>query len=316
MKQANKKKMAALAVALTAALPAFGQNYPAPAAPSIGAPQGLPPLPGAGAPGSNVEVIQDPAPGPNFKEVLDNTLILSPGQIREVRKQANTRMRAAQELPQTPPKRVNTLISASPAPGSTSPVLRLFPGYATSLVISDATGAPWPIDNYSVGHKDNFEVRRLDGSNGSVLSIVPLQYYATSNMIVQLRGLATPITIEFIAGQKEVDFRADLRVQSRGPNAQLSVGGLPQTTNTQLLSVLEGVAPEGSKELRVNSAMAQAWMGKNGRLYLRTSLPVISPSWIGSVRSSDGTSAYEMMPSTSLLVLKDGQIQQVGVEGW
>ena len=310
-----KAGTAVIACALSAT--SFAQQYqplpqPQQAQPQATAPTSLPPLP----PSQQGQTITLPAPQANFNEVLESALVLNPGQIREVRKQANTRMRAAQELPQTPPKQVTSLITASPSPGSTSPVLRLYPGYASSVMVTDSTGAPWPIENYTIGHKDNFEVKRLDGVNGSILSVVPLQYYANSNLVLVLKGLASPITISFIAGQKEVDLRADVRVQAKGPNAQLSVGGLPQSTNTQLLSVLEGVPPAEAKQLKVSVPEAQAWMGKNGRLYLRTSLPVISPSWLGSVRSSDGASAYEMMPSTSLLVMKDGQIKQVGVEGW
>lgn len=269
-------------------------------------PQTLPPLP----------VVQEQYVGPDFDKVLENTLVLDPSQIKKVRKEHDLRQKATNTLANVPPKQVTSLITASTAPGSAPPVLRLFPGLASSLVITDSTGAPWPIDNFVAGHKDFFSIKRLDGINGSVLSIVPLQYYANSNLILSLKGLSSPITVSLISSQKEVDFRTDMRVQGKGPNAQLVSGGLPSSTNTQLLSVLEGVAPDNSKNLKTSSTEAQAWMGKNGRLYIRTSLPIISPGWIGSVRSNDGTSAYEMMPTTSFLVMINGEIKQVGVEGW
>jgi hypothetical protein len=83
-----------------------------------------------------------------------------------------------------------------------------------------------------------------------------------------------------------------------------------------LYTVLEGVPPLDSKELKVSGGEAKAWLGKNGRMYLRTPMKVISPTWIGSARSPDGMSAYEMMPANSIRVLRDGRIDTVGVDGF
>lgn len=311
-----KAKLTALAmgvVLLGAAGAVSAQNGPVSPTPVGGvgvAPQALPPLPAA-AGGAEV----------NFDELVKNTLGLTPNQIKELRKQMDVRQKAASELPRTPPKPVTTMINASTAPGSVPPVVRLFTGYATSLMITDSTGQPWPIENFTVGQKDLFEVKRLDPSKengtipGSALSIVPMNTYGTSNMIVYLRGLSAPIAISFVSGQKEVDFRVDLRVQGRGPNAQLAAAGLPASTNNALLSVLEGVAPSDAKVLRVSSPEAQAWLTKEGSVYLRTSLQVISPAWVGSMRSADGMSAYELRPASSILVLRDGAIQQLSIDG-
>lgn len=275
---------------------------------SVPPPSALPPLP-ASAPA-----------GPNFDDALSTLLGLTPDQIRDLRKAANARQRAASEYPVTPPKPVNTSVVASLAPGSTPPVIRLFPGFATSIVVTDATGAAWPIENFAVGHKDLFDVKRLDsgvpGVSGSTLSIVPLGYYAQSNIVLHLKGSSTPVSISFVSGQKEVDFRADVRVQGRGPNAQLAAAGLPASTNTQLLSLLEGVFPSDAKRLRSSSSDVEAWMTKSGRLFVRTGISLISPAWIGSIRSPDGTTAYEMMPTNSVLVMRDGQIKQIAIEGW
>lgn len=275
-----------------------------------GAPRSLPPLPSQ-SPGQ----VAAPAPA-TFEDILSGALGMTAEQIRELRRQADARQRAASEFPRTPPKPVTTQISASTAPGSAPPVVRLFPGFASSIVVTDSTGQPWPIENFAVGHKDNFDVRRLDAGNGSVLSVVPLGYQAQSNLILYLKGLATPIAVSFIAGQKEVDFRADLRVQGRGPNSLISVTGLPESTNTQLLSLLEGIAPSDAKSLRSSTPEVKAWLGKNGRMFLRTHLSVISPLWYGSVRSADGTNAYEMKPAGTVLVMKNDKIEQINVEGW
>lgn len=279
--------------------------------PAPGAPRSLPPLP-AQAPAG----VAAPAPAATFEEIAANAFGMTADQIRQLRREADARQRAASQMPSTPPKPVTTQISASTAPGSTPPVVRLFPGFASSIVVTDATGQPWPIENFTVGHKDLFEVKRLDGGAGSTLSVVPLGPYAQSNLIVYLKGLSTPIAVSFVAGQKEVDFRADLRVQGRGPNSQVSVTGLPESTNTQLLSLLEGVPPSDAKPLRASADEVKVWMGKNGRMFLRTHLQVISPLWYGSVRSADGMNAYEMKMAGSILVMKNDKIESVNVEGW
>lgn len=300
---ATRKHLNALAGAVLAAMvaqSAYAQEAP---------PQALPPLP--------ADVIAPP-PVADFDAVLSQTLGLSPEQIRTLRREANERQRAASQLPQTPPKPVTTMVSASPSPGSTAPVIRLFTGFATSVVVTDSTGEPWPIENFTVGHVNMFDVKRLDAGNGSALSIVPLGNYAQSNLILYLKGLPTPIAVSFVSGQKEVDYRVDLRVQGRGPNASIAAIGLPGSTNPLLLSVLGGDVPSDAKRLKVsaNPEEMRAWMGADGKMLVRSKLQVISPAWVGSVRSADGTNAYEMIPASRILVMRDGRIDQISVEGW
>lgn len=271
---------------------------------SVGAtaPKTLPPLP---TPGEEI----------NFSEVVKGALGLTPDQIKELRRELDSRQRAASELPKKPPKPVTRSLTASTSPGAIPGVMRTFSGYASSLVIADSTGQPWPIENFTVGNKSLFEVGRLDAGDGSALSIVPLNPYASSNLLLYLRGLPTPISLSLISGQKEVDFRLDLRVQGKGPNAQISSMGLPISTNNQLTSVLEGVAPSDARALRVSNPEAQAWLTKEGTLYLRTSLQVISPAWLGSMRSTDGMNAYEMRPASNILILRDGSVERLTIEG-
>jgi len=210
-------------------------------------------------------------------------------------------------------------VVASLAPGATPPVVRLAPGFATSIVVTDSSGSPWPIQNFVIGNASSMDVKRPveRDPEGSSLSIVPKGYYSQSNLVLYLKGLATPVSMTFITGQKQVDYRVDLRVLGSGPNARVpQSAGMPAGTNSQLLSLLEGVAPEGAKALRVSDPAAQAWMAKTGHVLVRTNLQIISPAWIGSVRSADGTTAYEMPAVPSILCLRDGQITSVSLQGW
>jgi len=283
--------------------PVAGQPAAAVAQP----PLALPPLPQG--PGTKVDV----------NRVMGDVFGLTPNEIRQLRRQADEHQRAAAEAPSTPPKPVTTSVVASLAPGATPPVVRLAPGFATSIVVTDSTGSPWPIQNFVIGNASSMDVKRPveRDPEGSALSIVPKGYYSQSNLVLYLKGLATPVSMTFITGQKQVDYRVDLRVLGSGPNARIpQSAGMPSGTNSQLLSLLEGVAPEGAKPLRVSDPAAQAWMTKTGHVLLRTNLQIISPAWIGSVRSADGTSAYEMTAVSSILCLRDGQITSVSLQGW
>jgi intracellular multiplication protein IcmK len=280
---------------------------PAPAAAAAAQPPlSLPPLPAA-------------TPKADANRVMDDVFGLTPDEIRKLRRESDERQRAASESPSTPPKPVTTSVVASLAPGATPPVVRLAPNFATSVIITDSTGAPWPIENFVAGSDGAVDVRRPveKDPEGSALSIVPKGYYSQTNLVVYLKGLATPVAITFITGQKQVDYRVDLRVLGTGPNARASVAqGLPGGTDTQLLSLLEGVAPADAKPLQASDPAMQAWMGRNGHMLVRTSMQVISPAWIGSVRSADGTTAYEMPLVSTLLTLRGGAIVPVNVKGW
>lgn len=252
-------------------------------------------------------------PQQNLREIFNSTMGgVSPEQIKEIHKYLDEHQRAIAELPSTPPKPVTTSVSVSLSPGSTPPVIRLFPGYATSITVTDSTGAIWPVENWSMGNKKMFDIKRLD--DVAAFSVVPLGTYAQSNMVISLKGNPTPISVTFVTGQKEVDYRVDLRVQAVGPNAQLAVSGLPANVNNELLSVLDGVVPQGSKNLKVEKdSLLSAWISPAGKYFIRTKHSVISPAFLSTVKSSDGTSVYEVMPTSVLLLMVDGKITQTKI---
>ena len=122
--------------------------------------------------------------------------------------------------------------------------------------------------------------------------------------------------LTLIPGQKAVDYRVDLRVQGYGPNAKglLADEGLPPQADDTLLHILDGVAPDGSQRLTISGGDALAWLFKD-KMYVRTSLTILSPGWVATMTSADGTHAYEMMRSPVLLVSWHGKVMQLKVEG-
>lgn len=249
-----------------------------------------------------------------FEGVTEQLFPLNPEQIARIKQQSQTNDFAQESPIGTPPKPTATSQFVNLSPGSTPPVIRLSQGFVSSLVFLDSTGAPWPISAYDLGDPASFNIQWDKTSN--TLMMQSNKLYTYGNLAVRLRGLNTPVMLTLIPGQKAVDYRVDLRVQGYGPNAKSMPmeEGIPPSANDVLLHVLDGVPPEGSSRLVVSGGDARAWI-LNDRMFIRTNLTILSPGWIGSMTSADGTHAYEMQKSPVLLVSWHGKVMQLKVEG-
>lgn len=266
------------------------------------APQSLPPLPSQST----------------FDQVSSNYTSITPNQIRSFKNELDARQRAVAEDVNTPQPMTGS-ISVSLSPGSTPSIIRPYINHTTSFVVVDSSGAPWPVENFKVGNKDAFSVERLDAASpdGSSFTIDAKNMYGKSNLILKLKGVPTPVVIDLMAGQKVMDERVEVRVRGRGPNATLAAAGvLPEATDSRLLPVLDGIAPEGGKSVRViGSESTKAWIA-GGKMVVRTPLKIISPASRSFVSSSDGTNVYVFTPSTQLVGLQDGNVINLSIQGW
>lgn len=256
------------------------------------------------------EVVDDLA----FDSMTQQMFPLSPEQTIRLKQMYQTNEYAQASPAGVPPKPTATSQFVNLSPGSTPPVIRLSQGFVSSLVFLDSTGAPWPISAYDLGDPAAFNIQWDKTSN--TLMIQATKLYTYGNLAVRLKGLNTPVMLTLIPGQKAVDYRVDLRIQGYGPNAKNMPleEGVPPGANDVLLHVLEGVPPEGSARLTVSGGDARAWL-LNDKMFVRTSLTILSPGWIGSMTSADGTHAYEMQKSPVLLVSWHGKVMQLKVEG-
>lgn len=249
-----------------------------------------------------------------FNDMVRNLYPLNPEQIVRLKQIYQTSEFAQASTAGTPPKPTATSQFVNLSPGSTPPVIRLSQGFVSSLVFLDSTGAPWPISAYDLGDPGSFNIQWDKVSN--TLMIQAIKLYNYGNLAVRLKGLNTPVMLTLIPGQKAVDYRVDLRVQGYGPNAVKMPleQGVPPSANDLLLHVLDGVPPAGSSRLTVSGGDARAWLF-NEKMYVRTNLTVLSPGWLASMTSADGTHAYEMQKSPVLLVSWHGKVMQLKVEG-
>jgi intracellular multiplication protein IcmK len=250
-----------------------------------------------------------------FNALLQQNMPLTPQQVVRLRQLIDLSQRAASTPPTVPPKPVSTTIMMNLAPGTTPPAIRLAKGYVTSLVFVDSTGAPWPIASYDIGDPKLANIQWDTKSN--VLMIQAASTYSDGDIVIRLVGLMTPLTLELVSGQRVVDFRTDIHVSGIGPNSKdLPLGnGLPMGANNFLLSVLDGIAPPGSKLLTVKGGDCQAWM-LGDKMFLRTRLTLLSPGWVGKMVSPDGMYAYEVQKSSSVLVSQYGEPIELKIEGF
>lgn len=273
----------------------------------MAAPQNLPPLPNEAMPSSS-----------SFAEASGTYTSVTPNQIRSFKSDIIARQKAAAENPDEP-KPVTGSISVSLSPGSIPPVIRPYINHTTSFVVVDSSGAPWPVENFKVGNKEAFSVERLDAASpdGSTFTIDAKAMFAKSNLVLKLKDIPTPVMIDLIAGQKVMDERVEVRVRGRGPNATLAAAGtLPEATDSRLLPILDGIAPEGGKPIRViGSESTRAWLA-GGKMVVRTPLKIISPASRSFVSSSDGTNVYVFTPSTQLVGLQDGNVVNLSIQDW
>ncbi len=276
-------------------------------------------VPATGAP---AEIINYEVPPPRpptlrdqaFQELLNKISPLTPEQIIEMRRAQDRTQRAVATAPDVPPRPVSSTLVIDLSPGMTPPIVRLGSGYVSSLVFLDSTGQPWPIADYSLGDPKNFNLQWDRKTN--TIFMQSNTTYASGNLAVRLANLDTPVMLSLVSGQKEMDYRVDLQVRGRGPNAKAAVVGdaLPAGPDPLLLSVLDGVPPAGSIELQVTCGCGLAWLYKD-KMIFRTHLTILSPAWVSTVSSADGTRVYEMAPTPLVIATQNGKMVKIAIRG-
>ncbi len=243
----------------------------------------------------------------SFDNALDGAMPLSPEQIAAIIQKMSIVQEAAAPAIANPvrPKPVLKVETISLDPGTQPPVIKVAAGYVTSVMILDATGAPWEIKDIAYVGKFN---AAIPNSAPHTFRILPLNRFYEGNLTLQLVGLATPVTFRLEAGEDEVYYRYDVRLPVIGPNAkapQFKSANSMVAGDSVMMAVLSGYPPASSKRLQVSGLddRSAAWE-INGQIFLRTPHTLLSPAWSGSTTSGDGTTVYAI-PDTPVLLLSD-----------
>lgn len=252
-----------------------------------------------------------------FKQVTEEAAPLSPEQIKALRRLVDDAERAAAAPPRFVPKPVSSAVTVSLMPGETPPVARLFANYVTNILFVDQAGSPLIVTDVDPGGAAAFTVTwsqaAKQGSN--VIKLSPKSAYAMGNISISLEGVPSPVSLTLVSGQKEVDYRLDVRVKGVGVAARPTGAVLPAAANPAMQGMLEGVAPDGARTLTTSNGEVQAWEYRN-RFYVRTNYALLSPAYMGMQRSADGTSVYEIPPTPVLIALVGGSTIQINLSGY
>jgi intracellular multiplication protein IcmK len=266
-----------------------------------------------GSDGSVTSVTTNPVVKQKAFSNLVNTLMpMSPDQIKALHYYYNQTRNAVSASVGAPPTPTSTSLIVNLSPGATPPVIRMASGFISTLVFLDSTGQPWPISSEDLGDPQHFNIQ-VDSTGTSLLVQSLSGDQTVANLAVMLKGLSTPIMITLLSGQSNVDYRVDMRVPRMGPNAAPQISSEPNVASTTLLNVLDGIPPEGSTAVQISDPDSEAWTIGGSDLYVRTRMNIISPSWVSSMSSGDGTHAYELPKTPVILALNNGQIVKLTI---
>lgn len=246
-----------------------------------------------------------------YDRVKDSMAPLTPAQIREFGRVIDDTERAASTPARFVPKEVSSSVVVSLQPGTTPPVVRLFANHVTTVVFLDQVGNPLSIRAVDLGAPGSFMLTwqpRDDGTT-NFFSLSPKSLYARGNVAVTLENVPAPVTLTLVTGQREVDFRVDVRVRGVAIAGVSKSNGLPPDIDPVNLSMLSGQAPEGSTPLSTDHPSVRAW-SLGSRFFVRTppATTLLSPAYTSVAKGPDGTAVYTI-PPTPVVVVLSGQEQ-------
>lgn len=279
--------------------------------------------PGQGAPVTSATMNFDPKKvekqikNEAFNKALDSMLPLKPEQIRRLLEEFD-RTQESYVLPVYPmPKPELTVQTLSLDPGTKPLTIRTAQGHVTTLNMLDVTGAPWPIED--ITWAGNFNVIQSGDTESGVhfVRITPQSEFAYGNMSIKMIGLKTPIIMTIETSRDLVHYRFDAIVPDYGPMAEapLIEGGVSLAAGaSDMSSVLQGIIPSSAKPMAVTGADARTSAYKVGdRIFVRTPLTMLSPSWSNSVASADGMRVYTINETPVLLLSDKGKMVRVNL---
>ena len=199
------------------------------------------------------------------------------------------------------------------------PAIAVRKGYVTALSFTDATGAPWPIEEVLVDGRFLPQAVLSQGDEGSdeaesgarhLLFLAPQARALHGNAVVKLRGLAEPLVATLRGGGAAADFRVEVRLGLNGPNAvpvtRTSTGF--HAGDPVLLDLLGGIAPQTAERLDVEGGGRddRAWR-HGGDLLLVTRADLLSPGPWAAERGAAGRWAYRLPDVPYALVTRGGR---------
>ena len=221
---------------------------------------------------------------------------------------------AASQAADPPPEgRIRRVRVGSPGEGAI-PAIAVRKGYVTAVSFTDATGAPWPIEEVLLDDRFVPGTAQADdragGRSEHLFYLAPQTRALHGNAVVKLRGLPEPVVASLRGGGADADFRVEIRLGLSGPNAvpDSATGTGFHAGDAVLLDLLGGSAPPGAERLAVDGGSAddRAWR-LGGDLLLVTRAHLLSPGPWAAERGAGGRWAYRLPDVPYGLVSRGGR---------
>lgn len=193
--------------------------------------------------------------------------------------------------------------------------LHVAKGYASSIVLFDATGQPWPASGDVIGDPTSFKSHPTN-ENSSVIAFEIMKEFSESNALLNLKGLHAPIVLRLIGSDNIVDSRLSIRIPKDGPLAKPVTSGTPQlaTNDTKMLNILSGQfdALSGSERYMLSGVNGEV-IENGGELYVRSEHKLVIPPAKQAVTGPTGMSVFRIAPTQTLTFSVDGRLVDASV---
>lgn len=256
-----------------------------------------------------------------FGSIVNEKYPLSPDQVRELNRLIESLQQAATERTGPAPVPTTSTTRVSFAAGQGPQVVRVSAGTVSSLIFTDISGQPWNVDRVVGGRPNQMELTygRKDGPS-NMFTINPLVERVSTNIAIFLEGAPAPIMMAVESGQKAVDFRLDVSVQARGPQATDPAisRGFVDSVPAELNDMVSGVTPANARSLKVVSSDisdVQAWTVGN-RMFVRSKAVMLAPAPLRVATGADGTKVFELPHAAQVLMSANGTPGRVTLGGF
>ena len=248
-----------------------------------------------------------------FQESLRQMMPLNEGQIQEYRERSDQRERAL--LPVSPLLNSRT-VRVSLEPGTAPTSVFTTANIASSLVIHDSTGQPWPITSVTNGGPAFFQVLRPELPDGNLLNVMPVQGYGAATIVVTLEKQDIPLVIRLESDSvrspaRKADALVLFQIAQHGPKARIPViEDIKETVNSTMLAFLDRVPPSGAVRVRMEPDLEKVNIWKlNNSLYIRTNHTLMWPAWTAVTHGAGNMRCYEAPVTSRIMISNNGKIQ-------
>jgi len=256
-----------------------------------------------------------------FELSTEQVLPLTPEQIRAFKAKVGDTTQAMRPL--EPPKMVTRSAKLKLEPGVTPPALQVAPGYVSTVLFYDSSGAPWPITSITVGNANKFSVQHNENLKpGNMITVSPLSRHSHTNLAVTLQNQSLPVVLSVKTDDAERgaihDSLVSFSATMRGPLAEKpTIGGVAATSvvDETMLGFVDGVPPASAKFMNCIPRTDGVSVWKyDGQIYVRSRHAAIWPAWNMVANGTGDVRVYKMPVVPSIMLSVNGATQTLSLE--